>query len=141
MKILSCTFNMDTACVELKVDDGSMIAIDTIAVENEIADNMYQRSELDYDGLLQKMHCWGLNHGYITLWLPAKSWILSSPNLLPVSESGKIRMVFSSISICTTASPVVLDMPSTLSLPFKNFFGKQEICYPAAPVIAHVANA
>ena len=25
-----------------------MIAIDTIAVENEIADNMYQRSELDY---------------------------------------------------------------------------------------------
>ena len=48
MKILSCEFNMDTACVELKSDDGSMIAIDTIAVENEIADNMYQRSELDY---------------------------------------------------------------------------------------------
>ena len=39
---------MDTACVELKFDDGSMIAIDTIAVENEVADNMYQRSELDY---------------------------------------------------------------------------------------------
>ena len=48
MRILSCAFNMDTACVELKFDDGSMIAIDTIAVENEIADNMYQRSELDY---------------------------------------------------------------------------------------------
>ena len=29
MKILSCAFNMDTACVELKFDDGSMIAIDT----------------------------------------------------------------------------------------------------------------
>ena len=25
-----------------------MIAIDTIAVENEVADNMYQRLELDY---------------------------------------------------------------------------------------------
>ena len=25
-----------------------MISIDTIAVENEIADNMHQRSELDY---------------------------------------------------------------------------------------------
>ncbi len=25
-----------------------MIAIDTIAVENEVAENMYQRSELDY---------------------------------------------------------------------------------------------
>ena len=36
------------ACVELKFDDGSTIAIDTIAVENEVADNMYQRSELDY---------------------------------------------------------------------------------------------
>ncbi len=39
---------MDNACVELKFLDGSMIAIDTIAVENEVADNMYQRSELDY---------------------------------------------------------------------------------------------
>ena len=48
MKLLSCAFNMDTACVELKFDDGSTIAIDTIAVENEFADNMYQRSELDY---------------------------------------------------------------------------------------------
>ena len=48
MRILSCAFNMDTACVELKFDDGSMIAIDTIAVENEVADNMYQRSELDW---------------------------------------------------------------------------------------------
>ena len=31
MRILSCAFNMDTSCVELKFDDGSMIAIDTIA--------------------------------------------------------------------------------------------------------------
>ena len=46
--LISCEFNMDTACVELKFTDGSMIAIDTIAVENEVADNMYQRSELDY---------------------------------------------------------------------------------------------
>ena len=47
-KIRKCEFNMDTACVELVFEDGTMIAIDTIAVENEIADNMYQRSELDY---------------------------------------------------------------------------------------------
>lgn len=47
-KLISCEFNMDTACVELKFTDGSMIAIDTIAVENELADNMYQRSELDW---------------------------------------------------------------------------------------------
>lgn len=46
--LISCEFNMDTACVELKFTDGSIIAIDTIAVENEVADNMYQRSELDW---------------------------------------------------------------------------------------------
>ena len=46
--LISCEFNIDTACVELKFTDGSMIAIDTIAVENEVSDNMYQRSELDY---------------------------------------------------------------------------------------------
>ena len=47
-RLLSCEFNFDTMCVELKFSDGTMIAIDTIAVENEVADNMYQRSELDY---------------------------------------------------------------------------------------------
>ena len=47
-QLLSCAFNIDTACVELQFSNGSMIAIDTIAVENEVADNMYQRSELDW---------------------------------------------------------------------------------------------
>ena len=47
-RLLSCEFNMDTACVELKFANGSMFAIDTIAVENEVADNIYQRSELDW---------------------------------------------------------------------------------------------
>lgn len=49
MKILiSCAYNMDNCCVELKFTDGSMIAIDTIAVENEVARNMYERSEFYY---------------------------------------------------------------------------------------------
>ena len=47
-KLSSCEFNMDTACVELVFSDNSMISIDCTAVENEVADNMYQRSELDY---------------------------------------------------------------------------------------------
>lgn len=34
-RLVPCEFNMDTACAELKDADGSMIAIDTIAVENE----------------------------------------------------------------------------------------------------------
>lgn len=48
MKMLSCNFNMDTGCVELKFFDGSILSIDCTGVENEIADNMYQRAELDY---------------------------------------------------------------------------------------------
>ena len=46
--LLSCKFNMDTACVELKFADGSIISIDCTAVEDEVAKNMRQRSELDY---------------------------------------------------------------------------------------------
>ena len=46
--LLSCEFNMNTACVELRYLDGSMISIDCTAVENEVADNIYQRSELDW---------------------------------------------------------------------------------------------
>ena len=48
MKAISCEFNMDTACVELRLDDGTLITINTIAAENEVADSMYQRSELDW---------------------------------------------------------------------------------------------
>ena len=46
--IKSYEFNMDTGCVELRFQDGSMISIDCTAVENEVADNRFQRSELDY---------------------------------------------------------------------------------------------
>ena len=45
-RLNSCEFNMDTACVEMKFANGNMIAIDTIAVENEVANNLYQRFEL-----------------------------------------------------------------------------------------------
>jgi hypothetical protein len=48
MKVISCEFNIDTACVELRLEDGTLITIDTFAVENEIAENIYQRLELDW---------------------------------------------------------------------------------------------
>ena len=47
-KLLSCEFNMDTACVELTYEGGVQISIDCIAVENQVARNMYEQSELDY---------------------------------------------------------------------------------------------
>ena len=47
-KILNCEFNLDTACVEMRMDDGTLLSIDCTAVENEVANSMYQRSELDW---------------------------------------------------------------------------------------------
>ena len=46
--LLSCEFNLDTACVELCFSDDSMVSIDTITVKNEVVNNMYQQPELDY---------------------------------------------------------------------------------------------
>jgi hypothetical protein len=39
---------MDTGCVELRVSDGTMISINCTAVEIEVADNRFERSELDW---------------------------------------------------------------------------------------------
>ena len=47
-KLLFCEYNMDSTCVELKYADGSMIAVDTNAVDREFSDNMYHCSELDW---------------------------------------------------------------------------------------------
>ena len=46
--ITSCKFNIDTACVEIRFSDDSIISIDCTAVENEVSNNMYQRAELDW---------------------------------------------------------------------------------------------
>ena len=46
--ILSCEFNIDTACIEVKLADGSTVSIDCDTVENEHAHNMYEVSELDF---------------------------------------------------------------------------------------------
>ena len=46
--LLFCEFNMDTGCVELRYSDGSMISINCTAVEDEVANSRFQRSELDW---------------------------------------------------------------------------------------------
>ncbi len=47
-KLISCEFNIDTACVELRFTDRGMISIDCTAVEDEVAHTIRQRSELDW---------------------------------------------------------------------------------------------
>ena len=46
--LLSGEFNMDTGCVELRYSDGSMVSINCTAVEDEVANSRFQRSELDW---------------------------------------------------------------------------------------------
>ena len=45
---ISCGFNLDTACVELKFADGMMLSIYCPGVEDQVAENRMQRSELDW---------------------------------------------------------------------------------------------
>ena len=47
-KLISCAFNIDTACVEVRFVDGSMISVDCTLVEAEVARNMYESSELEW---------------------------------------------------------------------------------------------
>lgn len=47
-KLLSCKYHEDSQTVELLYMDGTLIDIDCVAVEDEVARNMYERSELEY---------------------------------------------------------------------------------------------
>ena len=47
-KLISCEFNMDTACVELRYTDGTLISIDCTEVEYEVAYTVKQHVALDY---------------------------------------------------------------------------------------------
>ena len=47
-KLISCEFNIDTVSVELKYADGSMVSIYRPRVEDQVADTLMQRAELDW---------------------------------------------------------------------------------------------
>ena len=44
----ACSFNMDTGCVELTLQDGRKISIDCTRVEDALDVTVAQRAELDY---------------------------------------------------------------------------------------------
>ena len=48
MKLLSCRYNMDTNRVEARFEDGTILSIDCIAVEDEYGNSPAQRAELDW---------------------------------------------------------------------------------------------
>ena len=47
-KLVSCKFNLDTACVELRYTDESILSINCIAVEDEFGYSPHARAELDW---------------------------------------------------------------------------------------------
>ena len=47
-KLLSCRYNMDTNRVEARFADGSAVAIDCVAIEDEYGSTPAQRAELDW---------------------------------------------------------------------------------------------
>ena len=47
-RIISCQFNIDTACVDVEYEDGFVLSIYTPTVEDAVAHTMQQRSELDW---------------------------------------------------------------------------------------------
>ena len=47
-KLLSCRYNMDTNRVEARFEDGAILAIGCIAVEDEYGNTPAQRAELDW---------------------------------------------------------------------------------------------
>lgn len=47
-KLLSCCYNMDTNQVEARFADGSSVAIDCTAIEDEYGNTPAQRAELDW---------------------------------------------------------------------------------------------
>ena len=48
MKLITCEFNMDSGCVELRFDDGTELGIDCTVVESEYAHTVQQKTELDW---------------------------------------------------------------------------------------------
>ena len=48
MEIVSAAFDMDTASVHVLMDNGVFVEINTLEIEDAAANDMYQRSELDW---------------------------------------------------------------------------------------------
>lgn len=46
--IVKCKHNIDSGCVEILFDDGSMLAINCLAVEHEYEIDRIDRAELDW---------------------------------------------------------------------------------------------
>ncbi len=47
-KLIFCSYHEDSQIIEFRCSDGTLIYIDCKAIQDAVARNMYERSELDY---------------------------------------------------------------------------------------------
>ena len=47
-RLICCEYHEDSQTVEMRYTDGMLIDIDCMAFEDDVARNMYERSELEY---------------------------------------------------------------------------------------------
>lgn len=83
-KVISCAFNIDAACVEVRFVDGSMISVDCTLVEAEVARNMYESSELEWLVYNAPVDYVNLLHGDFREYLRTVTEYHSPDNLIPI---------------------------------------------------------
>ena len=96
-KLLSCHYNMDTNRVEAHFADGTTLAIDCIAIEDEYGSTSTQRAELDW--LLYTYHNRTNNYAYSAF--PSSRLLYPSPHAHMASRIG-FRLYPSSVSVYST---------------------------------------
>ncbi len=48
MKLITCEFDIDSGCMEMRFDDGTALDIDCTIIESEYAHTVRQKTELDW---------------------------------------------------------------------------------------------
>ena len=96
-KLLSCHYTMDTNRVEAHFADGTTLAIDCIAIEDEYGSTSTQRAELDW--LLYTYHNRTNNYAYSAF--PSSRLLYPSPHAHMASRIG-FKLYPSSVSVYST---------------------------------------
>ena len=96
-KLLSCRYNMDINRVEARFEDGTILSVDCIAIEDEYGNTLAQRAELDW--LLYTYHNRTNNYAYSAF--PSSLLLYPSPHAHMASRIG-FKLYPNSVSVYST---------------------------------------
>ena len=88
MKLITCEFNIDSGCVELRFDDGTELGIDCTVVESE-----YARHQEHARTVFPHRRCSKYEAPCKGLLFPFASLLHASKAVLPCPESRPLSMV------------------------------------------------